>query len=142
MGCIARSLCRSRQVRKVWLMPEAWLEGRRVLIVEDDYFLADEIRANFEQAGAEVVGPVGRVSDAPEILTAGELLDGAVLDINLSGEMAYRVADELTARHVPFVFVTGYDEEAIPPLYAAVIRCQKPVEPAEIGKALFRCSFA
>jgi hypothetical protein len=43
-------------------MSESTLKGRRVLIVEDDYFMADELRAEFQQAGAEVVGPVGRVS--------------------------------------------------------------------------------
>jgi DNA-binding response OmpR family regulator len=117
-------------------MPEGFLQGRRVLIVEDDYFLAEDMRAYFEREGAEVVGPVGRVSDALSLATSGKP-DGAVLDINLAGEMVYPVADALRARNVPFVFVTGYDAEIIPTAYAEVTRCEKPVEPAKIGKALF-----
>jgi CheY-like chemotaxis protein len=118
-------------------MPEKSLRGRRVLVVEDDYFLADDMRAEFERAGAEVLGPVGRVKDALDLLAACEQLDGAILDINLSGEKVYDVADALEARAIPFVFATGYDPEIIPPQYASVRRYEKPVEPMKVGKALF-----
>lgn len=119
------------------LMRDASLQGRRILIVEDLYFLADDMRADFEQAGAEVIGPVGRISDALDLLKSGVLLDGAVLDVNLAGEMSYPVADALRARCVPFVFATGYDADAIPAAYAGVTRCIKPIEPVKIAKALF-----
>jgi CheY-like chemotaxis protein len=118
-------------------MPEKLLRGRRVLVVEDDYFLADDMRAEFERAGAEVLGPVGRVKDALDLLATCERLDGAILDINLSGETVYDVADALEARSIPFVFATGYDPEIIPPQYASVMRYEKPVEPMKVGKALF-----
>lgn len=118
-------------------MPDGSLQGRRILIVEDQYFLADDMRADFEQAGAEVIGPVGRISDALELLESVELLDGAVLDINLAGEMVYAVADVLRARRVPFVFATGYDAEIIPATYAGVTSCRKPIEPAKVARALF-----
>jgi len=119
------------------LMRDASLQGRRILIVEDLYFLADDMRADFEQAGAEVIGPVGRISDALDLLKSDVLLDGAVLDVNLAGEMSYPVADALRARCVPFVFATGYDADTIPAAYAGVTRCIKPIEPAKIAKALF-----
>lgn len=118
-------------------MLEKLLRGRRVLVVEDDYFLADDIRAEFERAGAEVLGPVGRVKDALDLLKSCERLDGAILDINLSGEQVYDVADALSARAVPFVFATGYDAEIIPARYARVTRCEKPIEPVKVGEALF-----
>ena len=118
-------------------MRDASLQGRRILIVEDLYFLADDMRADFEQAGAEVIGPVGRISDALDLLKSDVLLDGAVLDVNLAGEMSYPVADALRARRVPFVFATGYDADTIPAAYAGVTRCIKPIEPAKIAKALF-----
>ena len=69
-------------------MPEKFLRGRRVLIVEDDYFMADDMRGGFEHEGVEVVGPFARLSDALDI-ASGEPLDGAVLDINLAGETVY-----------------------------------------------------
>jgi DNA-binding response OmpR family regulator len=119
-------------------MSESSLTGRRVLIVEDDYFLADELRAEFQQAGAEVVGPVGRVREALDLVERDEPIHAAVLDISVAGEMVFDVADALRARNVPFVFTTGYDAETIPAAYATVRRYEKPIDPATIGKALFR----
>jgi two-component SAPR family response regulator len=119
-------------------MIESSLKGRRVLIVEDDYFMAEELRAELQRAGAEVVGPVGRVSEALDLVERDKPIHGAVLDINLAGEMVFDVADALRARNVPFVFATGYDAETIPAAYATVTRCEKPIDLAMIGKALFQ----
>ena len=116
------------------------LAGRCVLLVEDDYFIADDLIRTFEASGAEVVGPVASVAGALDLIAATERLDGAVLDINLQGEMAYPVADALVARGVPFVFATGYDEASIPARFAHIIRCEKPVESEKIARALFDLS--
>lgn len=113
------------------------LAGRRVLLVEDEYFIADEMACSFEASGAEVVGPVGSVQSALDLIAEAERLDGAVLDVNLRGDKSYPVADSLLARGVPFVFATGYDAISIPARYAHVTRCEKPVDPEKIGKALF-----
>lgn len=119
-------------------MPDApSLRGRRVLIVEDNYLLADDMRADFERAGAKVVGPIARLADALLLVEHGEPLDEAVLDINLEGETVYCVADALRARDIPFVFATGYDAEFIPLAYTTVIRCKKPVDTSKVSKALF-----
>ncbi len=118
-------------------MADTPLSGRRVLIVEDDYFLAEDLKAELESKGAEVVGPAGRVSDALALLANAERLDGAVLDVNLGGEMAYPIADALRAKEIPFVFVTGYDARFIPAAYADVTRCEKPVDPARVASILF-----
>jgi CheY-like chemotaxis protein len=118
-------------------MSEARLSGRRVLIVEDDYFLAYDLKDELARAGAEVVGPVGRLSDALRLVTMGEPLDAAVLDINIGGQLVYSVADALRARNVPFVFTTGYDAEVIPAEYAEVTRYEKPTKLAKLGEALF-----
>jgi DNA-binding LytR/AlgR family response regulator len=114
------------------------LSGQRVLIVEDDYFMADELRVEFQRAGAEIVGPIGRVGEALEVVNSGEVLHGAVLDINLAGEMVFELAAVLREKNVPFVFTTGYDAEVIPEDYATVARYEKPVDPAAIARALFR----
>lgn len=118
-------------------MPDASFQGRRILIVEDQYLLADDMRADFERAGAEVIGPVGRIRDALDLLEGDILLDGAVLDIDLAGEKVYAVADVLRARRVPFIFATGYDAEMIPAAYASVTSCTKPIESANAARALF-----
>lgn len=83
------------------------LAKRRILLVEDEYLIAVDLVRSFEATGAEVVGPVASVDDALDLLDDTEHLDGAVLDINLQGEMAYAVADALTARGVPFLFASA-----------------------------------
>ena len=113
------------------------LAGRRVLIVEDEYFIAEDLVRTFEAEGAQVIGSVASVADALDLLGETKHLDGAVLDVNLAGEMAYPVADALIARGVPFVFATGYDASTIPPRYGAAKWCGKPVDPAKIARALF-----
>ena len=112
------------------------LAGCRVLLVEDDYFIADGMRSEFERLGAEVVGPVSSVDEAIELIATSDL-DASVLDINLQEVMSYSVADALRARGIPFVFATGYEKAAIPERFTDVPRCEKPVEPRHISRALF-----
>ena len=102
------------------------LAGKRVLVVEDEYFIADDLRSVLEARGAEVVGPVGRLADAFVVLARNTRLDAAILDIDLHGETAYALADLLRARGVAFCFATGYGAQAIPDAYADVPRCEKP----------------
>ncbi|WAP70151.1 response regulator [Jiella pelagia] len=111
------------------------LKGRRVLLVEDDYFIAEEMNRTFRDMGVEVVGPVATVGEALRLIESGHL-DGAVLDINLQGELAFAVADLLLERCVPFVFATGYDQSVIPARFASAIRCEKPVSPVALARAL------
>ena len=113
------------------------LSGRRVLLVEDDYFIVDDMVRAFRASGADVIGPVPSVEGALDLIAETAHLDGAVLDINLRGEMVYPVADALRERGVPFVFATGYDQAVIPPRYAEVTRCEKPVDPSTVAKTLF-----
>lgn len=72
----------------------------RVLIVEDDYLLAADMRATFEKAGATVLGPVSRERDATELIKI-EVPDLAIIDLNLGDGPVFGVADELCRQHVP-----------------------------------------
>ena len=113
------------------------LYGRRVLIVEDDYFIANDLATGFEEAGIKIVGPVPSLASALAALEQ-ERLDGAVLDINLDGEKVYQVADALIARGVAVVFVTGYERPSIPVCYSDVPLCLKPVDTQRVIEALGR----
>ena len=112
------------------------LHDRRVLVVEDEYFVADDIARALSKAGAEVVGPVPTREEALGLLSSGARIDAAVLDINLRGDMAYPVADALRERGVPFVFATGYGETAGAPggFDAPVIR--KPYDVTQVAAAV------
>lgn len=63
------------------MIPARPLEGKRILVLEDDFFLAKDEQALLEQAGAEVVGPLGSAQQGSGLPGEGRL-DGAVVDIN------------------------------------------------------------
>jgi CheY-like chemotaxis protein len=110
------------------------LAGSRLLIVEDEYFLADEARAILSGVGADVLGPVATAAEARRIIESGSDIHGVLLDVNLRGEMAYDVADSLRERNIPFAFVTGYDQAAFPERFGDTARLRKPVDRRELIK--------
>src|SRR5215217_5369653 len=133
MGCIAPSRFRSRPSTRKRRMDETrsdGLRGYRLLVVEDDYMIAADVAQRLEEIGAEVVGPAGSIE------AALALIDAAVLDVNLGTTRSDPVADALRAHNVPFVFVTGYDDVMLPPLYAEVPRCEKPVHIGALTRLL------
>jgi DNA-binding response OmpR family regulator len=103
------------------------LDGCRVLVVEDEFLIADELCMVLRDAGAQVIGPVGHIEAALSHAADPEPIDAAVLDLNLAGVPAFPVADALARRAVPMVFSTGYDAVAIPPRFADVATCIKPM---------------
>jgi CheY-like chemotaxis protein len=137
-GALIRHQVRNsaRRMQGVVMVATSRLAAKRVLVVEDEYLIAMDMSAYLEAEGAHVVGPASNVNAALEALQRAEL-DGAILDVNLRGEMAYPVADALAARGIPFVFTTGYDARMMPARFADVKRCEKPTTPEAIGRALF-----
>jgi ActR/RegA family two-component response regulator len=113
------------------------LDGKRILLVEDEYFIVQDLARAFTAAGAVVLGPAATLSDALQLVASSGPLDGAVLDINLQGEMVFPLADVLVTRGVALVFATGYDREVIPARFDAYVRCEKPANAEEVVKALF-----
>ena len=112
------------------------LKGRRLLVVEDEYLIAADLADVLTGQGANVIGPVGSIKDALDMLATERQIDGAILDINVRGERVYPVADALRARGVPFVFATGYDSWVIPDAFANVPRLEKPVRAAALARLL------
>src|SRR3954471_24322763 len=109
--------------------------GQHVLIVEDEYFLAQDLADYLQDLGVEVLGPVGTVAEALNLLESAEV-QGAILDVNLRGERVYPVAYVLRQKHVPFVFASGYGGELEPSVYGDVPRCIKPVDFSLLAKTL------
>ena len=116
-------------------------EGGHILLVEDEAFVAMMMRDLIADFGFHVVGPFGTVTDALEALDRHKLV-GAVLDVNLAGEKIYPVAEQLSGRGVPFVFVTGYASDAIEGRFASVPVLQKPVDGTALRRALDRAEKA
>ena len=111
------------------------LSNARILIVEDEYYLADDLARALTRQGAEVVGPVGALDEA-EILVGQGNFDCAILDINLRGEMAFPLADRLEAKGIPFIVASGYNSAAIPERFLAFPRIEKPFNPTEVIAAI------
>ena len=107
------------------------LQGRRVLLVEDEALIGMLWEDGLLDAGAEVIGPADSVEEALlliETAAADGGLSAAVLDINLQGAVVWSVADRLAALGVPFIFATGYGEDCDRGLHAAAPILAKPFD--------------
>ena len=113
------------------------LTGRRVLVVEDDFYLATDAARALRGAGAEIMGPCATEEDARAELE-GRRPDAVVVDINLGPGPSFKLAETLRDRGIPFVFTTGYDAEVIPMEFAGVERLEKPFQLRQIVGAVAR----
>lgn len=109
------------------LEPTAELRrGIRVLIVEDEYFLARTLADQLTQAGCEVVGPAGSIDDALKLVLSCPC-DCAVVDANLDGEFSTPIVNALAKKGIPAIALTGYDKTALPDCFEQLPFIQKPV---------------
>lgn len=112
------------------------LAGLRVLVVEDEYMVADYISMTLEDFGCAVVGPVGTIEEALAVVNDGGL-DGALLDANLSGDSSAPIAVALRAASVPFVVATGYGALELPDeALKRAPRISKPFSETELKTTL------
>lgn len=112
------------------------LRERRILAVEDEYYLAMDLERDLTTAGATVLGPVPSVEKALALIASEPRIDAAVLDINLGGDMSFPVADVLVARGIPFVITTGYVDGDLTKRYPYIALCEKPIEWTKLSAAL------
>lgn len=101
------------------------LAGARVLIVEDNFLIAEQLRRLVQDEGGEVVGPVATSQRACALIRSGPL-DGAFLDVSLQWEESTRAAQLLEERHVPFLVVSGHAREFISNRFPQVPYVSKP----------------
>ena len=105
----------------------------KVLIMEDEFFLADDCEKEARRAGLEVAGPFATLGDAKARIRDGLKVDAALIDINLVGEAVYPLLDELIRDGLPIVIYTGYDRSHLPqrfqrlPLYLKPENCSRAV---------------
>jgi CheY-like chemotaxis protein len=111
--------------------------GGRVLVCDDNLLMADVVAEFLRECGLEPMGPVGRLESAMQ-MARERALDGAILDINLNGRPCFSVCAILSARRIPFVFLTGYPEAGIPIEYREAPLIAKPFEPNEMKEILVR----
>ena len=107
----------------------------RVLIVEDEFLLADDLARALKAAGGHPVGPASTIRQAEDLIKR-ERVDAAIVDLNLNGEMASEFAEGLASRNLPCLIVSGYAHDGLPETVSTIPRIEKPVSPAAVLKVL------
>jgi DNA-binding NarL/FixJ family response regulator len=105
----------------------ASLKGCCILIVDAEPMVGFDLKELLRKAGSEVLGPYGSAAGAIKAVHE-KTVHAAVLDVNLSGDTAFEVADALVAAGVPFVWVTGYSPGNVPERLRSAPRLLKPYD--------------
>jgi DNA-binding response OmpR family regulator len=119
-------------------MCEGAIMSPRVLVVEDEFFIAFDISQQLADKGFEVVGPAPSVSKALK-LVAEPGCDVAILDVNLGGETSEAVAHKLQESRKPFVVLSGYSAEDKLPWFGSAPVLPKPLRMEDLVAALRGC---
>ena len=102
----------------------------RILVAEDEALVAIDLDYALREAGAEVIGPVSSVDAGVTLLASVDDIDGAILDVDLRGELVFPLADMLRDAGVPIVFHTARgDREEFRKNYPDALLCIKPTQP-------------
>lgn len=113
------------------------LEGKKVLVVEDEALITMLFEDILSDLGCEIVGPALNIRQARELAEVADI-DLAVLDVNLNGEPSFPVASLLQARGVPVVFSSGYGSTGLPAEWQGHPTLPKPFTSDEVGSCLSR----
>jgi CheY-like chemotaxis protein len=103
------------------------LAGMKVMVVEDQFLIAEDISRSVVALGGEVVGPFPDLSQARAAVEE-QPVDLALLDVQLGSADVFPLVDVLNRRKVPFIFATGYDRWILPPTHHKAPRLEKPVK--------------
>ena len=104
----------------------------RVIVVEDEALIAMIIEEMIADLGCTALGPAATLEAAFELVAATGDADCALLDINLRGAPSWPIADALTAKGVPFAFVSGYGRAGLDPKYEDAAVLTKPIDTLQL----------
>lgn len=113
------------------------LTGKRILIVEDEWLLADHLAAIVERAGGTIQGPTASVDATLDLLDrADRPPDAATLNVRLGDDLSYDVADRLAAMGVPYVFISANALQGMPERFHDRPMIAKPFTDPQVAAAL------
>jgi DNA-binding response OmpR family regulator len=113
----------------------------RVLVVEDEFFIAQEIADELAAANIEVLGPCPTVQKALALLDSNHC-DAAILDVSLRNENSMAVVQALTDRGIPFIVLTGFSQAQLPQEIAGAPVLTKPLNAQALIRELQRILLA
>lgn len=102
------------------------LNGKRIVVVEDDFLLATDICRDLRDLGATVLGPAPTPFYAMHLI-GGKKVDAAVLDVRLHGTTVFEIADVLQEQGIPILFATAYDQNSLPVRFRGAPLLEKPL---------------
>jgi DNA-binding response OmpR family regulator len=108
-------------------------QQKQILVVEDEFLIAIHVADIMADLGFGVIGPAGNIQQALALIDEGRL-DGAILDVNLSGQLVFPVASALAARNVPFILTSGYDVAGLPAEWRDRPVLRKPVAERDLAR--------
>lgn len=106
----------------------------RVLIVEDDPFVAIDLERIVLEAFAADIRIAGSLAEA--WLCVAQPIDFVFLDVDLPDGPSYEVAADLLRRQVPFAFVSGASPMSAPVGLGDAPFIAKPYQPSQIAQTL------
>src|SRR5215208_410366 len=101
------------------------LQGKRIIVIEDEPLVAMDLESSLVAAGCEIAGSVGTIDKARALIAKTEC-DAALMDANLAGYPVDDLAAALTQKNIPFAFVTGYGRMALPLGFRDALVLNKP----------------
>lgn len=112
------------------------LQGRSILLVEDEAVVAMMVEDMLAEAGASVIGPAYSLAQALDLARSADPMHAALLDVNVAGQAVFPVAEALAARGIPFAFASGYGEGGITDAFRNRPSLQKPFHEADLLNVL------
>jgi DNA-binding response OmpR family regulator len=85
------------------------LEGRRILVLEDEFLIAMDVEQICRDHGASQV-LIARTLEEAEAAAANSVFDAAIIDIMLGNDSTLEFAASLRERRIPFAFASGYSD--------------------------------
>jgi DNA-binding response OmpR family regulator len=110
-------------------------QSARILIVEDEPLVAEDLRTVLVDAGFEIAGVAARVGTALSLIET-VACDAAIVDANLAGASASPVAAVLSARGLPFIVLSGYTREQLQSEFSGGFFIEKPYRLTEVIDSL------
>lgn len=108
----------------------------RIAVIEDDYFIADDLAMEIRRSGHEPIGPFAELSPAFDA-ASNAAIDAALLNVGLHWRTSCELADLFLKRSIPFLIYTGYSREVIPSRFTGYV-LEKPIPIRDVVDLLCR----
>jgi CheY-like chemotaxis protein len=113
------------------------LAGKHVLVVEDIYLEAEDVRRAVESAAGSVLGPASSIEQALWWIKRHQP-DCGILDVGIGPLTTTPVAQRLNELKVPYIVATGFSREVIPPPLRSAPYLAKPFLREQLIESVLR----